>query len=126
MDETGLALGSQQLLERDVNLGRSTRYLLVKAGKAISRGNRGIVELRASTARLQAQLDPHRITKPEKRIQINPNVRFKNIEAIKLAMDQAEGNSAETVSNKRAITSVRIETDEIASNIGSVCNQWQI
>ncbi|KAI1004017.1 hypothetical protein K3495_g4193 [Podosphaera aphanis] len=117
---------SQKLLERDVNLGRSTRYLLVKAGKAISRGNTEIAQLRASNARLQAPLDQHRINKPKKRIQINPNERFKDIEAIKLAMDQTEGNSAETVSNRRATTSVRIETDEAASNFSSMCNQWQI
>ncbi|KAI1001065.1 hypothetical protein K3495_g7134 [Podosphaera aphanis] len=117
---------SQKLLERDVNLGRSTHYLLAKAGKAISRGNAEIAQLRASNARLQAQLDQHRINKPKKRIQINPNERLKDIEAIKLAMDQAEGNSAETVSNRRAKTSVRIETDEAASHFSSICNQWQI
>ena len=114
---------SQKLLERDVNLGRSTRYLLVKAGKTISRGNTEIAQLRASNARFQAQLDQHRINKPKKRIQINPNERFKDIEALKLAMDQAEGNSA---GNRRARTSVRIETDEAASNFSSMCNQWQI
>ncbi|KAI1007426.1 hypothetical protein K3495_g797 [Podosphaera aphanis] len=54
------------------------------------------------------------------RIQINPNERFKDIEAIKLAMDQAEGNSAETVSNRRTTTSVRIEIDEAASNFSSM------
>ncbi|KAI0996103.1 hypothetical protein K3495_g12078 [Podosphaera aphanis] len=57
---------SQKLLERDVNLGRSTRYLLAKAGKAISRGNTEIAQLRASNARLQAHLDQHRINKPKK------------------------------------------------------------
>ncbi|KAI1000216.1 hypothetical protein K3495_g7985 [Podosphaera aphanis] len=62
----------------------------------------------------------------KKRIQNNPNERFKDIEAIKLAMDQTEGNSAETVSNRRAANSVRIETDEAASNFSSMCNQWQI
>ncbi|KAI0997374.1 hypothetical protein K3495_g10811 [Podosphaera aphanis] len=117
---------SQKLLERDVNLGRSTRYMLVKAGKAISRGNTEIAQLRASNARLQAQLDQHRFNKPKKRIQINPNERFKGVEVIKLAMDQTEGNSAETVSNRRATTSVRMETDEAASNFSSMCNQWQI
>ncbi|KAI0994882.1 hypothetical protein K3495_g13299 [Podosphaera aphanis] len=109
-----------------ISTGRSTRYLLAKPGKAISRGNTEIAQLRASNAQLQAQLDQHRINKPKKRIQINPNERFKDIEAIKLAMDQAEGNSAETVSNRRATTSVRIETDEAASSFSSMCNQWQI
>ncbi|KAI0993107.1 hypothetical protein K3495_g15077 [Podosphaera aphanis] len=117
---------SQKLLKRDVNLGRSTRYLLAKAGKAISRGNTEIAQLRASNARLQAQLDQHRINKLKNRIQINSNERFKDIEAIKLAMDQTEGNSAETVSNRRTTNSVRIETDEAASNFSSMCNQWQI
>ena len=55
---------------------------------------------------------------PKKRIQINPNERFKNIEAIKLAMDQAEDNSAETVRNRRAKALVRIVTDEAATNRG--------
>ncbi|KAI1001924.1 hypothetical protein K3495_g6281 [Podosphaera aphanis] len=59
---------SQKLLERDGNLGRSTRYLLAKAGKAISRGNTEIAQLRASNARLQVQPDQHRINKPKKRI----------------------------------------------------------
>ncbi|KAI1006346.1 hypothetical protein K3495_g1878 [Podosphaera aphanis] len=117
---------SQKLLERDVNLGLSTRYLLAKAGKAISRGNIEIAQLRASNARLEAQLDQHRINKLKKRIQINPNERFKDIEAIKLAMDQTEGNSTETFSNRRATNSVRIETDEAASNFSLMCNQWQI
>ncbi|KAI0997098.1 hypothetical protein K3495_g11089 [Podosphaera aphanis] len=57
---------SQKLLERDGNLGRSTRYLLAKAGKAISRGNTEIAQLRAGNALLQAQLDQHKIIKPMK------------------------------------------------------------
>mgnify|MGYP003624113216 CR=1 FL=1 len=76
---------AQQTLGRSEKLTRRTRLLLGKAGKAISAANTRAAELQASNQRLQHQLDQLKIRKPRKRIRPDPNERFSNVEAIRVA-----------------------------------------
>ena len=78
----------QQLLQSE-SLSRSTRAVLGKAGKAIAKANTRAAQLEFENQRLRYQLDSARITRSRKRVQVNPNERFSNVEAIRGAIDQA-------------------------------------
>ena len=67
-------------------LSRSTRLVLGKAGKAIAAANTRAAELQAENQRLKYQLDSTRVTRSRKRVQVNPNERFSNVESIKAAI----------------------------------------
>ena len=76
-------------------LSRSTRLVLGKAGKAIAAANTRAAELQAENQRLKYQLDSTRVTRSRKRVQVDPNERFSNVESIKAAIDRAAALEAQ-------------------------------
>ncbi|POS88200.1 hypothetical protein EPUL_000346 [Erysiphe pulchra] len=113
----------RKLFERENNLSHCTGYLFAEAGKAISKPKTEVAEIKAFNARIQAQLDQYRIIKPKKRIQINPNERFNNIEVIKLALNQAEGISSKNNKITSSTILARLENNTVALNYSPTCNQ---
>jgi hypothetical protein len=117
---------AQQQLLLSESLSRSTRIVLSKAGKAIAEANTRAAQLEADNQRLQHQLDYHKITRTRKRVQVNPNERFSNVESIKAAIDRAAALQAQ-----QAITSPEKEAQKAAAaaaalTLSSMCNEWQI
>jgi hypothetical protein len=90
-----------QQLARVEKLSRSTRALIAKAGKALSRANTRAAELQASNIRLQAQLNLLKINVPKKQVRPCPNKRFADIEAIKRAVDKAATKAAKKPTKRR-------------------------
>jgi hypothetical protein len=100
--------------------------VLGKAGKAIAEANTRAPQLQAENQRLKYQLDSARITRSRKRVQVNPNERFSNIETIKAAIDRAaalQAQQASTAPNKEA---QKAATAAAALTISSMCTEWQI
>lgn len=58
--------------------------MLGKAGKAIARANTCAARLESENQRLKYQLDRTTVTRSRKRVQVNPNERYSNVEAIRL------------------------------------------
>lgn len=90
--------------------------LIAKAGKAIAMAN----------TQLQYRVDTIAATKKRKRIPVDQNERFKNIEAIKLTIEAAAIQTAKTV---RGLHTTSATTTAIASSnsvFTSMCNKWQI
>jgi hypothetical protein len=117
---------SQQILQRSESLSRSTRLVLGKAGKAIARANTRAAQLEAENKRLQYQLTQVKSTQSRKRVRIDQNERFSNVEAIKAAIEQATAKAAENASKsptKEAAVAVTVAT---ATALQSMCTQWQI
>jgi hypothetical protein len=117
---------SRRQLERSESLSRSTRMLIAKAGKAIAMANTRAAKLQLLNTQLQYQVNTTAVTKPRKRIPINQNERFKNIKAIKLAVEAAAIQTAKTV---RGLHTTSAATTEIASPnsvFTSMCNKWQM
>ena len=80
---------AQKQLLLSESLSRSTRIVLSKAGKAIAEANTRAAQLKAENQRLKYQLHTHKNTHTRKRVQVNLNERFSNVEIIKAAIDQA-------------------------------------
>jgi uncharacterized protein involved in propanediol utilization len=100
--------------------------LIAKAGKAIAMANTRAAKLQLLNTQLQYQVNTTAVTKPRKRIPINQNERFKNIKAIKLAVEAAAIQTAKTV---RGLHTTSATTTEIASPnsvFTSMCNKWQM
>jgi hypothetical protein len=76
--------------------------------------------------KLQYQLDRTTIKKPKKRIAIDLNERFKNLEAIKTAIEEAYAQEAQKAS-KSSIKAAKKPSDHSADPaVDSMYIQWQL
>ena len=117
---------AQQQLLLSESLSRSTRVVLGKAGKAIAEANTRAAQLQAENQRLKYQLDSARITRSRKRVQVNPNERFSNIETIKAAIDRAAALQAQQASTAPDKEAQKAAAAAAALTISSMCTEWQI
>ena len=117
---------AQQQLLLSESLSRSTRLVLSKAGKAIAEANTRAAQLEAENQRLKYQLDTTRNTRVRKRVQVNPNERFSNIESIKAAIDRAAALQAEQASTSPEKEAQKAAAAAAALTLSSMCTEWQI
>ena len=117
---------AQQALLLSETLSRSTRLVLGKAGKAIAAANTRAAELQAENQRLKYQLDSTRVTRSRKRVQVNPNERFSNVESIKAALDRAAALKAQQDSTTPEKEAQKAAAEVAARTLDSMCTQWQI
>lgn len=78
-----------QQLQQDQGLNRNTRMLLSKAGKALTQAISKQVEKEIVIKQLRAQLEASKPQRPRKRVRIDPNRRFAEMEEIRAAQLEA-------------------------------------
>lgn len=117
---------AQQALLGSENLSRSTREVLTKAAKAIALTNARAAGLEAENQRLKYQLDSTKITRVRKRVQIEPNERFANIEAIKAAMALAAAREAENAAKNPEKEAEKAAKEAEARSLDSMCTVYQL
>jgi uncharacterized small protein (DUF1192 family) len=100
--------------------------VLSKAGKAITEANTRAAQLKADNQRLKHQLDYHKITRIRKRVQVNPNERFSNVESIKAAIDRAAVLQAQQASTSPEKEAKKAAAAAAALTLSSMCTEWQI
>jgi hypothetical protein len=110
---------AQQALARLELVSRSTRLILHKAGKAISIANTRSATLEADNKRLKYQLDQLGSQRKRKRIYIDLNIRFADIEKIKGAIDQVAIEAANSSAKST-------EKAAAASTLQNMCTEWQL
>ena len=117
---------AQQILQQSEILSRSTRVVLSKAGKAITRANTKAAQLEQDNKRLQYQLNRATNTRSKKRVKINQNERFTNAEAIKAAIDLAAASAARNASNSHTKEAAARAAAAAATSLQSMCSEWQL
>ena len=117
---------AQQQLQLSESLSRSTRLVLGKAGKAIAEANTRAAQLKAENQRLKYQLDSTTVTRVRKRVQVNPNKRFSNVESIKAAIDRAAAQQAQQASTLLENEAQKAAEAAAARTLNSMCTEWQI
>jgi hypothetical protein len=117
---------ASQLIQRSEPLSRTTRLVLGKAGKAIAIANSRAAQLESANQRLQYQLDRIKDKRVRKRVQIDPNERFANIEVIKAAIDQAAVIEAQNSDRDYEQVARASAAAAAALTLSSMCTQWQI
>jgi hypothetical protein len=100
--------------------------VLGKAGKAIAEANTRAAQLEAENQRLKYQLDSTRINRSRKRVRVNPNERFSNVESIKAAIDRAAALQAQQTSNSPDKEAEKAAAAAAALTLNSMCTEWQI
>ncbi|RYN70635.1 hypothetical protein AA0119_g13691 [Alternaria tenuissima] len=117
---------AQKQLELSESLSRSTRLVLGKAGKAITEANTRAAQLEAENQRLKYQLHSTTVTRVRKRVQVNPNQRFSNVESIKTAIDRAAAQQAQQASTSPENKAQKAAEAAAARTLNSMCTEWQI
>lgn len=120
-----LRQAQQQLLSSE-SLSRSTRLVLGKAGKAIAKANTRAALLTAENQRLKYQLDRCQTTRVRKRVQVDPNERFSNVESIKAAIDRAAALQAQWTSISPEKEAEKAAMAAAALTLSSMCTEWQM
>ena len=117
---------AQQDIQKLEGLGRRTQLLLQKAGKAFAAANARAAGLEAEKKRLQHELQATSSRRTRKRVQIDPNQRFAEVENIVGAIRAAEALEAQ---QQRATVASALERAAIATAaiaLQSMCTQWQL
>ncbi|KAF2785431.1 hypothetical protein K505DRAFT_193367, partial [Melanomma pulvis-pyrius CBS 109.77] len=84
----------QRELQKSEIVTRKVQIVLRKAGKALSAANTRAAELQAENLKLQHLLNTTQLKKPRKRVQVDQNQRFANIENIVGAIHQSAAQAA--------------------------------
>ena len=113
------------LLESE-NLSRSAWKVLTKAAKAIALTNARAAGLEAENQRFKYQLDSTKTTRVRKRVQIDPNERFANVEAIKAAMALAAAQEAESAAKNPEKEAEKAAEEAAACTLDSMCTVYQL
>jgi hypothetical protein len=100
--------------------------VLAKAGKAIATTNARAAGLEAENQRLKYQLDSTKVTQVRKRVQIDPNKRFSNVEAIKAAIERAAAQQAEKNTLIPEKEAQKAAAEAAARSLDSMCTSWQL
>ena len=117
---------ARQLLLHSEFLSRNIRLVLGKAGKALAKANTRAAQLEAENQRLKYRIDSNKITRSRKRVQVNLNERFSNVEAIKAAIDQAAALQAQRASRSDEQEAKKAAKEAAALTLQSMCTEWQI
>ena len=117
---------AQQALLGSENLSRNSREVLTKATKAIALTNARAARLEAENQRLKYRLDSTKTTRVRKRVQIDPNERFANVEAIKAAMALAAAQEAESAAKNPEKEAEKAAEEAAACTLDSMCTVYQL
>ena len=80
----------------------------------------------AENQRLKHQLDRCQTTRVRKRVQIDPNERFSNVESIKVAIDRAAALQAQRTSTSTEKEAKKAAMAAAALTLRSMCTEWQM
>ncbi|KAF2270869.1 hypothetical protein CC78DRAFT_573226 [Lojkania enalia] len=116
---------TQQQLQKSENIAHTTRLVFYEAGKAVSATNARAALIEAENVHPKCQLEAAGSSKPRKKVQVDPQKRFANIENIKKAQDKSDAEQA----HRRAIfteATTEVIGATAAATLESMCNQWQL
>ena len=112
---------AQQAIQSCEKLGRTTRLVLQKAGKALAAANARAAVLETEKRRLECHLQSISSQRPRKRVRVDPNQRFAEVENIVAAMRQ----SAATEAQRSRTTLENTAERTAAETLQSMCSKWQ-
>ncbi|KAI1003475.1 hypothetical protein K3495_g4730 [Podosphaera aphanis] len=106
-------------------LSRGARTLIRKAGKALSEASARAALSEFEKQETQHQLDRSQTIRSIGRIQVNPNERFSDAEAIRDAVHRATTLSTQGASRNVEIEARRDFSGSAGTTFDPMCNQWQ-
>jgi hypothetical protein len=117
---------AQKSLHRAERLPQAAHIVLQKAGKAIAIANSRAAAQEAEISRLKYQLEAISSTKKRKRITIDQNQRFADVESIKHMIDQAAALEAQKSTPTAAGAPAAVDRIAVVPTLDSMCTVWQL
>ncbi|KAF2687501.1 DDE-domain-containing protein [Lentithecium fluviatile CBS 122367] len=117
---------SQQSIQKLEGLSRRTRTVLQKAGKAIGNANSRIAVQQEQISRLEYQVQSTGSQRKRKRITIDQNQRFADVERIKAMIDQAAAETAKKATPRALMAPETVYISPTTTTFESLCTQWQL
>ena len=102
------------------------RLLLQKASKALAAVNARAAGLEAGKRRLEQQLETASSQRRRKRVQVDPNQRFAEVESIREAMRAAEALAAQQGGYTIEGAAETAAAATAAATLQSMCTTWQL
>jgi hypothetical protein len=117
---------AQKSLHRLERLPRAAHIVLQKAGKAIAIANTRAARQEAEISKLQYQLEATSSTKKRKRIAIDQNQRFADVDSIKRAIDQAAALETQISTPIAIQATAAVNRIAATTTFDSMCTVWQL
>lgn len=119
-------LVAQKQFYRIERLSRTIYQYFEKTSKALAAANVRAAELNTENKRLYSQLKALRPQQPGKKVRVNPNQRFADIDTIMVAVraSQLLWAQRDVDAEERAVERVAAET--AAQTLQSMCTEWQL
>ncbi|KAF1828337.1 hypothetical protein BDW02DRAFT_246536, partial [Decorospora gaudefroyi] len=117
---------AQRELHRNEGVSRKTHQLIQKAGKAIAVANTRAAQLEAENKRLYSQLEALKPQRPRKKVCVDPNQRFANVDTIMVAVQASQLLEAQRDVNTEEKAAERIAAKTAAQTLHSMCTEWQL
>jgi hypothetical protein len=117
---------AQRELHRNESVSRKTHQLIQKAGKAIAVANTRAAQLEAENKRLHSQLEALKPQQPRKKVRVNSNQRFADIETIMVAVQASQLLKAQRDDNAKEKAAENIAVKTAAQTLQSMCTEWQL
>ena len=87
---------------------------------------RSAAQLEAENKRLHSQLEALKPQQPRKKVRVNPNERFAEIDTIMVAVQASQLLEAQRDSNAEERAAERVAAETAAQTLQSMCTEWQI
>ena len=113
------------MLNRQQELSRDQRTVLQKAGKAIGQLKAQQAIQEALIHKQEAHLETLRSQKAKKKVAVDPNNRFANIEMIKKAMDEAKEQEARIQARQPEIKAKKASDAALNATFQNCIFEWQ-
>jgi hypothetical protein len=117
---------AQRQLHKDENLGRKTHQFFEKVGKALGAANIRATQLETENKRLYSQLKALKPQQPRKKVCVDPNQRFANVDTIMVAVQASRLLEAQRDANAEEKAAERIAAETAAQTLQSMCTEWQL
>jgi len=117
---------AQRELHRNESVSRKTHQLIQKAGKAIAVANTRAAQLEAENKRLHSQLEALKPQQPRKKVRVNSNQRFADIETIMVAVQASQLLEAQRDDDAKEKAAENIAVKTAAQTLQSMCTEWQL
>jgi hypothetical protein len=117
---------AQRELHRNESVGRKTHQLFEKVGKALATANIRAAQLETENKRLYSQLEALKPQQPRKKVCVDPNQRFANVDTIMVAVQASRLLEAQRDANAEEKAAERIAAETAAQTLQSMCTEWQL
>jgi hypothetical protein len=108
------------------SLSRSIHQYFEKTGKALAAANIRAAELETQNKRLNSQLEALKPQQPRKKVRVDPNQRFADIDTIMVAVQASRLLEAQRDANAEEHAAERVAAEVAAQTLQSMCTEWQL